>query len=167
MTYFLYFSLAAVLALLITPLIKALALKMRTLDAPTMKRKIHKRPLPLLGGLAVFLAFVLALAVYLAFGRPDLNIVPIKFFGAIILGGLALMAGGALDDKFNLPPKILWLFPALASLIVVGSGIGVGIKFISNPFGHPIYIGYNFSAGGGSAFGGNFFICFSLLNKLL
>jgi UDP-GlcNAc:undecaprenyl-phosphate GlcNAc-1-phosphate transferase len=142
MSYFLYFSLSAILALLITPLIKSLALKMQTLDVPTLERKIHKQPLPLLGGLAVFLAFALALAVYLWLGRPDLNIVPLKFFGAIIFGGLVLMAGGILDDKFNLPPKLLWLFPALSSAIIVWSGIGVGITQISNPFGSPIFIGY-------------------------
>ena len=68
-----------------------------------------------------------------------------KFFYGIIFGGLILIIGGALDDKFNLPPKVLWLFPALASLIVVWSGIGVGITQISNPFGSPIFIGYNLS----------------------
>ncbi len=142
MLYFLYFILAALLALLITPLVRSLALKMHTLDVPVLERKIHKQPLPLLGGLAVFLAFILALVCYLWLGRPDFNIVPMKFFGAIIMGGLILMLGGILDDKFNLPPKLLWLFPAPASLVVVWSGIGVGITQISNPFGPPIFIGY-------------------------
>ena len=56
-----------------------------------------------------------------------------------------MIIGGIFDDKFNLPPKLLWLFPALASLIIIWSGIGVGITQISNPFGAPIFIGYNFS----------------------
>ncbi len=144
MSYFLYFTFAAVLGTLITPLIKRAAVKTGTLDIPSSARKIHKQPVPLLGGLALFLSLVLSLLLYLQFGRPDFNIVPLKFFLAIIYGGLVLMVGGALDDKYNLPPKILWLFPAVASLIVVWSGIGVGITQLSNPFGGPIRIAHDF-----------------------
>lgn len=145
--YALYFLFAAILTVLIVPLIKRAAIKSKTLDLPVEERKIHKTPIPLLGGLAIYLAFIIALLAYIQFGQPDFLIVPRKFFLAIIFGGLTLMLGGALDDKYNLPPKILWLFPALASLIVVWSGIGVGIKEISNPFGNPINIGHQFEIG--------------------
>ncbi|MDE2312215.1 MAG: undecaprenyl/decaprenyl-phosphate alpha-N-acetylglucosaminyl 1-phosphate transferase [Patescibacteria group bacterium] len=147
MIFLLYFLLSLILALLLVPLIKTLAIKTKVLDLPKSQRKIHKQPVPLLGGVAVFLALALALLAYLFFGRPDFNVVPVKFFLAIIGGGLTLTLGGMLDDKFDLPPKILWLFPAIASLIVVWSGIGVGIKFISNPFGAPINIGYHLGIG--------------------
>src|ERR1051326_7584921 len=132
MNYILYFLTATILSLLITPVIKRLTTRAKILDFPVSERKIHKQPIPLLGGAAVYLSFLLALLAYIQFGHPDFNIVPQKFFLAIILGGLVLALGGALDDKYNLPPKVLWLFPALASLIVVWSGIGVGIKFLSN-----------------------------------
>jgi UDP-GlcNAc:undecaprenyl-phosphate GlcNAc-1-phosphate transferase len=56
-----------------------------------------------------------------------------------------LIIGGFFDDKYNLPPKILWLFPGIASLVIVWSGIGVGITQISNPFGSPININFDFS----------------------
>jgi UDP-GlcNAc:undecaprenyl-phosphate GlcNAc-1-phosphate transferase len=94
--------------------------------------------MPLLGGLAIFLPFLIILLAYLRFGHVDFNVVPVKFFTAIIAGGIILMIGGILDDKYSLPPKILWLFPALASLVIVYSGIGVGITQLSNPFGEPI-----------------------------
>ena len=144
MIYFFYFITAFVLALLITPLVKKFAGKINVIDVPKAPRKVHERPTPLLGGVAVYLSFLIVLAAYLMFGHPDFNIVPLKFFWAIIFGGLALVIGGAFDDKLNLPPKILWLFPAIAAAIVVWSGIGVGITQISNPFGGPINIGYNF-----------------------
>jgi UDP-GlcNAc:undecaprenyl-phosphate/decaprenyl-phosphate GlcNAc-1-phosphate transferase len=141
MIFSLFFLLSAFLSLLLTPLVKKLAYGLQILDLPKPEpRKIHSRAMPLLGGLSVYASFLLALLIYIKFGHPDLSIVPLKFFFGIILGGIVLIAGGALDDKFNLPPKILWLFPALASLIIVWSGIGVGIAQISNPFGSPIRI---------------------------
>ncbi len=142
---FLFFLLSALLSALLTPLVARLAVKNKILDAPTSPRKIHFRPMPLLGGLAVGAAFFICLLAYLALAKPNFQIVPLKFFLGLIFGGLALMLGGFLDDKYNLPPKILWLFPALASLIIVWSGIGVGIKQLSNPFGSPISIDYYFS----------------------
>jgi len=142
MSYLLLFTIAAIFSTVATPLIKRLAFKLGVLDVPNAPRKIHKLPIPLMGGTAVFIAFVATLLIYLQFWDVDFNIVPIKFFLAIIFGGFTLIIGGALDDKYNLPPKLLWIFPAVASLIVVGSGIGVGITEISNPFGAPIRLDY-------------------------
>jgi UDP-GlcNAc:undecaprenyl-phosphate/decaprenyl-phosphate GlcNAc-1-phosphate transferase len=143
MTYFLFFILAAILSVIITPLVKRLAIKTGILDIPDSPRRIHKKPVPMLGGLGAFLAFLLSILVYLKFGTVDFNIVPVNFFIAIISGAIILMIGGVLDDKFHLPPKILWLFPALASLVIVYSGIGVGIKSLSNPFGGQISLDFS------------------------
>lgn len=144
MSYLLYFIISFLLALAITPLIKRLSVRLNIIDIPKAPRKIHQRPTPLLGGLAVYISFLLTILLYLNFGHPNFQIVPIKFFLAIIFGGLILVLGGTVDDKYNLPPKILWLFPAVASLIIVWSGIGVGITEISNPFGGTIFVGYHF-----------------------
>lgn len=138
MDYFLYFVASAILAIALTPLVKRLAYVLGCIDMPGDVRKIHKKPIPLLGGLSVFFAVIIILLVYLNFGRPNFDIVPLKFFSAIVLGGLILMVGGIFDDKYTLPPKVLWLFPALAALVVVMFGIGVGITFITNPFGGTI-----------------------------
>ncbi len=142
MSYFLFFTLSAILAIILTPLIKRLAIKASILDIPKSERKIHKQPIPLLGGLAIYLAFLISTLTYLQFGNVDFNVVPQKFFAGLIIGGLILTIGGIIDDKYDLPPKILWLFPALASLGVVFSGIGIGIKFISNPFGNPVNLDF-------------------------
>ncbi len=136
MAYFLYFLLAFVLAVLITPLVKKLAGKFKIYDVPNQPRKIHPQPVPFLGGVAVFLSFLIALGCYLYFGHPNFQVVPMRFFLGIIFGGLVLIIGGVLDDKYNLPPKILWLFPAIASLIIVWSGIGRPRWFMR---GHCLY----------------------------
>ncbi len=144
MSYLIYFFIAFALSLLSTPLIKRFAIRQAVLDFPNHPRKIQKEPKPLLGGLAIFLVFLITIIIYLKFGKVDFNIIPLKFFYGIIFGGLVLVIGGFFDDKYDLPPKILWLFPALASVIIVWSGIGVGIKQLSNPFGPPVNIGHNF-----------------------
>jgi UDP-GlcNAc:undecaprenyl-phosphate/decaprenyl-phosphate GlcNAc-1-phosphate transferase len=144
MSYFLYFILAIVFSSIFTYFVKIFANKFKVLDIPNSPKNVHQLPTPLLGGLAVFLSFCLILFIYLFFNKINFSVIPVKFFSAIIGGGLVLMLGGFLDDKYDLPPKFLWLFPAIASLIIVASGIGVGIKQISNPFGSPFSIDYNF-----------------------
>ena len=50
---------SGIIAFLATPLVKKLALKYKVVDDPKNNRKIHKKPIPLLGGLAIYLPFVL------------------------------------------------------------------------------------------------------------
>lgn len=144
MIYLLYFLIAFAFSLLLTPVLRVLAMRLKIIDIPNDPRKIHTAPVPFLGGVSLYLSFTLALLLYMKFGHPNFLIVPVKFFLGIIFAGLVLIIGGVADDKFNLPPKVLWLFPAIASIIVVWSGIGVGIKFLTNPFGHQISLDYIF-----------------------
>lgn len=148
MSYLFWFITSLILTALLTPLVKRVAFKFNVLDHPTSApRKIHKGPRPLLGGLGVFFAFLITLIFYLMIAKPDFHVVPLKFFLAIIIGGAILMLGGFLDDKFDLSPKFTWLFPAVACLIIVLSGIGIGIKSLSNPFGSPISIDFSLDLG--------------------
>ncbi len=144
MNYLLYFVSTFCFSLFFTFLAKQISLRLKVFDLPG-KRKIHTSPTLLLGGLGVFFSFSLGILIYLIYSKPDLTIIPLKFFIAILLGGSVLMLGGFLDDKYNLPPKVLWLFPALASLIAVAAGIGSGITQISNPLGAPIPLGFKLS----------------------
>jgi UDP-GlcNAc:undecaprenyl-phosphate GlcNAc-1-phosphate transferase len=142
MQYLFLFILSGSLSIVLTLLVKHFSTKKNILDIPdNNQRKIHKKPIPLLGGLAIIGSIILSLILYIAWFNPNLQVVPLKFFLGILLASFVLALGGFWDDKHNLPPKVLWIFPALASLIIVLSGIGVGIKFISNPFGGSIYIG--------------------------
>jgi UDP-GlcNAc:undecaprenyl-phosphate GlcNAc-1-phosphate transferase len=118
----------------LTVLIRKIALKLKAVDYPDFERKIHRRPIPLLGGVAVFLSFVLVLIYYSFF--TDLIIkdfIEAKYIWGIILASLVIIFGGVLDDKFNLKPKTQFLFPLLATLIIIASGIG--INYVRNPFG--------------------------------
>ncbi|MFH1667896.1 MAG: MraY family glycosyltransferase [Candidatus Komeilibacteria bacterium] len=128
--YVLPFIVSLVLAFLLTALIRWWAIKGDIVDRPA-PRKVHSKPIPLLGGLAVYGSFVLTLLIF--WSRLLDGIIQPKYLIGIILGGLVLMIGGYLDDRYQLSPKKQILFPFLACVIVIVSGIG--IKFITNPFG--------------------------------
>ncbi|OIO45861.1 MAG: hypothetical protein AUJ28_03415 [Parcubacteria group bacterium CG1_02_37_51] len=128
--YVLPFLVSLILAFLLTALIRWWAIKRDIVDRPA-PRKVHSKPIPLLGGLAVYLAFVLTLLIF--WSRLLDGIIQPKYIVGIILGGLLLMIGGYLDDRYQLSPKKQILFPIAACIVVIVSG--VGIKFITNPLG--------------------------------
>ncbi len=149
--YFLALIASFLLSVFFTILVKKIAWKFKILDQPGGERKIHRRPIPLLGGWAIFIAFFLVLG-YLSFftnliiGRNIL----LRYLVGIFIGGLFLMIGGTLDDRFNLKPSRQIIWPILAALGVMISGIG--ISFITNPLGGILRLdfytinwgGYNF-----------------------
>ncbi|MDB4940044.1 MAG: hypothetical protein JWO40_469 [Candidatus Doudnabacteria bacterium] len=141
MFYIYLFVTTLVLSLLIAPVIKKLAFKFEVLDIPTDPRKIHKKPIPLMGGFAIFFAFFVMLLLYIFIARPDFNIIPIRYYWGIFFGALILMWGGLLDDRYNIPAKYQIIFPILAALALVFSGIGSSITYISNPFGSAVQLG--------------------------
>ena len=124
---------ALLISAVITPLIAKIARKFGLLDRPESdpSRKIQKKSVPLLGGLAIFLSFNLVVAIM----YPELTqgyMLP-KYLWAIFLAGLVLMIGGILDDRMNLRPKTQIVFPIIACLIIIASGIG--IDYLTNPMG--------------------------------
>lgn len=132
---FLIFSFSFILSVVLVFFIRKLSLRFNVVDRPTLPRKIHKKPTPLLGGSAVFLSFFIVLAA-IYFINPELILdkqLVVKNLLGLFLGGFVLMIGGFLDDKYNLKPKYQIIFPVFAAIIIIASGIG--IKYINNPFG--------------------------------
>ncbi|MBI5465672.1 MAG: undecaprenyl/decaprenyl-phosphate alpha-N-acetylglucosaminyl 1-phosphate transferase [Candidatus Kerfeldbacteria bacterium] len=132
--FILAFTLSLVIALSLTPLIRRLAFKFGLVDYPDTERKLHAQPTPLLGGLGIFVAFtvtsfVLATATSVLIGK-DLSF---KALVGLLVGGLLIMVGGYLDDHYHLKPQPQIIWPILAALVVIASGIGV--RVISNPLG--------------------------------
>ncbi len=142
------FILAALITGGLTYYSKALAEKFGLLDAPA-PRKVHARPTPRLGGMAIVGAFLLLLIAYtLASGRLDFSGLKIWFFDRYLFGviiGLLIIAGvGILDDIRGVKPwkKLIWQIAA--SIVVVG--FGVSISYIRLPFGlHVDLTGLNFA----------------------
>lgn len=129
--YFLYFFSAFFITAILVVGVRFLMLQFSIVDkARTEERKIHKKNIPLGGGLAIFLSFFIL--VFLLRANFNNNI-ELYHLWALFLGGLVLMIGGFLDDKYKLKAKQQIWFPILAALIVVLFKIGPTI--ITNPFG--------------------------------
>ncbi len=110
------------------------------------KRKIHKKNIPLGGGIAIFVAFFSLVFLGFQFGSFGEEISLYKMIG-IFLGGLVLMIGGLLDDKFKLKPLQQICFPLLASFLAIS--FGVGLQSITNPFGGFLFLDqFHISFGG-------------------
>ncbi len=134
MSYILSFLLSLILSVVFTLIVKKIAIYYKVVDKPDDKiggRKIHTHPIPLLGGLAIFVSYFLVLFLFSdKFLSGNLHYS--HLFG-FFMGGLIIMIGGALDDKYNLRPYQQIIFPILAiSAVIFG---GVEISQITNPFG--------------------------------
>ena len=129
--YVLAFSLALIVALVITPGVIWLAGKTGALDAPDA-RKVHKQPIPRIGGLGIYLAFVLAIGGVMSSAALDTEIS--KGLTGLLLGGTMIVALGLIDDYKNLPAKVKLLGQIIAASVLV-IGFDVRIDFISDPFG--------------------------------
>ncbi|MFH1226007.1 MAG: MraY family glycosyltransferase [bacterium] len=139
LNYLAPFIIAFLLSVILTPLIHRWAIKKGIVDIPNEPRKIHQKSVPLLGGWAVFGAFVLTLLFYTFFTERVLGgFMLLKFVAGIVLAGLVLMLGGYLDDKYKLKPSRQIIFPIIAVLIIIASGIGVEV--ITNPLGGFIHL---------------------------
>jgi UDP-GlcNAc:undecaprenyl-phosphate/decaprenyl-phosphate GlcNAc-1-phosphate transferase len=117
------------IAFLLTPVIRAMSLKMGWLDKPNY-RKINKSPMPLLGGLAIFIGYVSAL-VMLHIIKPDF-LTGQKFIG--LLGSISIIAmAGIVDDILYLTPRRKLFYQVSAAIIAYAYGFSI-IK-VSSPAG--------------------------------
>ncbi len=144
MSYALYGLFAFVLAVVLTPLVRYFAFRVNAVDVPRPPRNLHSKTVAKLGGLAIFLAVGVTLMLYIYGGGVDPFLVPFKFIWGTLIGAVILMIGGFLDDKYELPPYALAVFPTLAAIAIIASGVGVGITQLSNPFGEPFKLDFNF-----------------------
>lgn len=140
MFYFLIFLLSFILAAVCTFFIRKIALHYKIVDEPgsksEMSRKIHTQATPLLGGVAIFLAYFILLFSFSArFLSGNLHW---SHLIAFFIGALIIIIGGVLDDKYNLRPSVQIIFPLLAALALILGG--VEIEKITNPFGGYIYL---------------------------
>lgn len=117
-------------AFFITPLVEILADSVGAVDHPA-ERKVHAKPIPRLGGVAIYLGFLLASVLFLGIDRELMG---------ILLGATFILALGVIDDMKDLSPKVKFLGQLGAAVILIL--FGVQIEFVGNPFGKGLlYLG--------------------------
>ncbi len=116
--YILVFAGVLVLSVALTPIARYLAPRLGLMDQPSA-RKIHRSPVPRLGGVAIYLA-VLAAAVGLG---ERYNFAQ---FGSIIVGATAVSFMGLVDDRWGLRPMVKLVGQTLAALLLWTTGVRVG-----------------------------------------
>jgi UDP-GlcNAc:undecaprenyl-phosphate/decaprenyl-phosphate GlcNAc-1-phosphate transferase len=137
-----YYVLSGICAFLFVyftvPYIRRLAIRIGFVDRPN-QRKIHKEPIPLLGGLAIYFGFVITSAI---FGHAGSTL-----FG-IATGGLVIFAIGVLDDFYKTRGRDFKAWPKFVMQIIAAVILmlyGVRISGVNLPLGHgyftfPLYV---------------------------
>lgn len=137
--HLLAFVFALFISWILTPRIRRIAIKLNVMVQPG-GRRVHSRPTPLWGGLAIFLGFVISSLLALkAYGHLDISVL------GLIVSGAIIVTIGMLDDMKELSAKFQFAAIIIAALVLMT--FGVRIQYITNPFGNPqmIYLGTAFS----------------------
>lgn len=131
--YILPFIIAFLVVQPLVWLVRKFAFSYQVLDLPDSNRKLHQRPVPLLGGVALGVGFIFCLILFLKFGFLLDGRLSLNYIWALIIASFLLILGGILDDKFRLSPSKQFIWPLLAVLVILFSGVQV--HFITNPLG--------------------------------
>ena len=98
--------------LAIIPFIKKVAIHVNALDIPN-GRKVHTEPMPRLGGLGIYMGFLLG---YILFGTMSIRM------NAILIGSFIIIVTGIVDDINPIPAKVKFLFQTIAASVVAFYG---------------------------------------------
>lgn len=118
------FVIAFIFTFATTPLVRRFAYKIGAVDVPRDKRRVHKRPTPRIGGLAIIFGFLVAIISFNDSWTKELVSILI---GVGILGVL-----GIIDDCKELDAKLKFVVQIIAALVVVIFG-DIRISVMSNP----------------------------------
>ena len=110
---------ALILSLLGTPLFRWIALRKGISDQPDQAVKIHDKPIPYLGGCAIWLAWTVPLVVCYLWGYPAGGQATL----AVIAGGAVAFLTGLLDDLLDIRPGLKLLGQAAAGAILLAGGV--------------------------------------------
>lgn len=132
--YIIPFAIALVVSFFSSPIARKVAVRANAIDVPKDNRRMHKKPIPLMGGLAVIAGFLVSVFYIFLVYRPQELITwlhglePMKVWGFFI-GMLMIIGMGVIDDIHPLSAKVKFPIQLAAAAIVVLSG--TQIQFIT------------------------------------
>ncbi|WEG13589.1 MraY family glycosyltransferase [Pullulanibacillus sp. KACC 23026] len=110
------FIISLVMTVISTPIMMVIAVKLDIVDRPTEDRKIHKKAMPYLGGIAIAIGFFSGF-LYLHPFMPST--------WAFVIGALLLIITGVIDDKISLSPRLKLMIQIIAAVIVTVYGVKI------------------------------------------
>lgn len=135
MNHFLFYSsITFVFSLFFVYVVRFFAHKFHIVDTPGAARKIHKTPIPLAGGVAVISAF--SVGVLIAWPSLIGGFIEPEHLIGVLIASWIIAIGGIIDDKYNLPPHFQFIAPISAIFMILF--FGIGIEYVTNPFGGTI-----------------------------
>lgn len=129
MLYLFIFCLTIFFSFFSTLFFRALARKLKIFDYPT-SLKSHQKPIPYLGGLAIYSSYLLSTLIVLFFFSPSPETQ--KLLWGVLLGGSIVTGLGLVDDLKDLSPAVKIFGQTVAAIALIF--FEVKIKFIANPF---------------------------------
>ena len=117
------FFAAFILTFVQMPFVIKLAKKMGFIDVPKDGRRVHNKPIPVGGGIAMVISVTILMLVFL---KVD------KALIMAIISSLIIALSGLYDDKYDLSPKLKFGFQILAAIVLISGGMK--IEFFTNPF---------------------------------
>ena len=113
---------AFVVSIALTPFVKRLAVKVGAVDVPGEARRVHDHPIPRMGGLAIFLGFIVSTLLF-----ADIT----QEVRGILIGSIIIVITGVIDDIVSLRAWTKFLIQILAAVIAVLHGVVINV--VSNP----------------------------------
>lgn len=113
MSTVLIFLISFFVAFFSIPYLRKLAFRFNILDVPNY-RKIHKEPIPLLGGLGVYLGVVAGLL---------FNFTSLRFFSGILIGGTIIFILGLVDDMRKLSARLRLVVQIISVVVIMLFGV--------------------------------------------
>ncbi len=117
------FIISVALSLSMTPIVKKIAVKVGAIDIPKDERRVHKKPMPLMGGLALYISVIVTSLIFLPIDKTLIS---------IIIGGSIICISGIIDDIKDLSPRAKLVFQIIAAIVLILGD--VKIDAITNPF---------------------------------
>lgn len=119
--------------LILTPIVIKLCKRYGIVDIPKDSRRVHSKPMPRIGGVAIVTSMLIGFLVYYLFTRNIPSIALNQKFLGYIVGGLIIATMGLIDDLINLRARYKFVFQVVAALTAYILGVrisGIKIPFI-------------------------------------
>lgn len=121
------FGVSAAFAYAVTPFVKQWAENVGAIDVPNDNRRVHKKPTPLLGGLAIYFACLIGILLFVPMNDKILG---------ILAGATIIVVCGYFDDIKSLSPKTKFAIQIIAAIIAIYCGVRI------DRFTNPLYFIY-------------------------